>query len=388
MVGTSLIIEAENIIPGGPNDDWDYKESGNKYYARKKGTANWILATGSAERAIKKDIFKRQVKKIDVSSKIFKSQEQGDAFRKYVNTYHKNVAKKHNLSNIGPYDNENITNAANEIVKSKTYGKIKLSDLFFKQNKDIEKKGQEKGFTLPSLVKTGFEINKNRWESDKGYYVDKCTQKGCAEYTYDMIGNVFGDAWQAYMKFNKYATVSPGMVQFMTKVFNNINKVGMPNLNEPTSNDADAQKIIKTLIPSNQQQFNKLPLGTVVGLYYPKSSNFDLAFFQSAIGKSRDNAGNFVSVHPNYFCKSSWLSPKSCSEWNYSDAGESFAPSNTLENGKSFIPNTHIGFIGHIDQNGLRYVVHNVHQEVFAFPVNKMNKDTLSIVWAGSPKVS
>jgi hypothetical protein len=91
MVGTKLINEAETIVTdrGG---DWDYKESGNKYYARRKGADNWILATGNAERAIKKDIFNRAVEKVDVGKSLFKSQTQGNLFRKFVNNYYKNIA--------------------------------------------------------------------------------------------------------------------------------------------------------------------------------------------------------------------------------------------------------------------------------------------------------
>jgi len=57
-----------------------------------------------------------------------------------------------------------------------------------------------------------------------------------------------------------------------------------------------------------------------------------------------------------------------------------------LKGGKSFIPNTHLGFIGYIDENGVPYVVHNIHKKVYAFPVDKMKKGkTLAIIWAGNP---
>ena len=397
MVGTKLINEAETIVTdrGG---DWDYKESGNKYYARRKGADNWILATGNAERAIKKDIFNRAVEKVDVGKSLFKSQTQGNLFRKFVNNYYKNIAKKYNLDLVGPFNNANIINSANEIVTSKKYGKIKLGDLFFKMNQNVKKKGEEPGFILPSLVDTGFSINRSNWSDDLGYYVDKCTQEGCAQYTSDMLNRPIGDAWQAYVvsqqgQGNKYVQVTPDLISKMTKTFNNINKSGSPSLNTQSGSDTSAKNIVKSLIPDNQSQFNSLPLGTPVGLYYPPSENFDLAFFQSAIGKSRNN-DKWLPVHTPFFCKAPEFRKKgeTCGTtlWKPEDLKKpiNFVPTSILKSGKAFTPNTHIGFIGYIDDKGQRYVVHNVHKTVYAFPVSKMNKNTLSIVCAGESKIS
>lgn len=271
------------------------------------------------------------------------------------------------------------------LTKGETEQAIK--NIVFKQKTDKTIKHGDDGKTLPSLLKTGFKINKDEFYPDLGYFVNKCTQHGCAQYTYDMIGSVFGDAWQAYKSFKKFSEINSETLKQMITVFNNINKNGMPSLDEKTANDAMAKNILQSLIPSDQSQFNKLPLGTVVGLFYPKSSNFDLAFFQSAIGRSRDNEGNWVQIRKPYFCKQS----DKCDDtlWDPSDLkkGVQFKPNKVLKSGQSFIPTTHVGFIGHIDKNGERYVVHNVHQSVFAYPVSKLNKNTLSIVWAGTSKI-
>ena len=37
---------------------WDYKKEGDKYYAKKKGTTNWILSTGKSEESIRIKVFK------------------------------------------------------------------------------------------------------------------------------------------------------------------------------------------------------------------------------------------------------------------------------------------------------------------------------------------
>lgn len=39
-------------------DNWDYKKEGDKYFAKRKGTDKWILATGKSEEAIKTKVFK------------------------------------------------------------------------------------------------------------------------------------------------------------------------------------------------------------------------------------------------------------------------------------------------------------------------------------------
>ena len=393
VLSEQKLNEEENIVKG---TSWDYLKKDGIYYARKTNTTKWILTSGEVANAIATKIFKTPIKTDNVKTQIktntvkspFENKGQGDLFRQYVIKYYPNIAKKNDLSIKGAFNNSNIINSSNEIITTKKYGKIKLSDLFFKQNKQAKLTSSETGQTLPSLVKTGFDIDKSSFKSDLGYYVRKCTQLGCAEFTYDMIGNTFGDAWQAYSKFNQYANVTPDLVKKMTDVFNSINKSGMPTLNDSSVNDDKSKNIISSLVPSDQQQFNSLPLGAVVGLYYPDSSNFDLAFFQSAVGMSRDNQGKWVKLKQPYFCKQS----DKCGDtlWKQNDENKNinFVPNSTLKSGKSFIPNTHIGFIGYIDSKGERYVVHNVHQTVYAFPISKMSRNTLSIIWAGTPKIN
>lgn len=380
---------------------YDYKLYGGVWSAKRKNGTKWIdltdypkaikILTQKLEQHFDQPYPKPNPKvnddKVDPLNSPFKNKIQGNLFRKFVDKYYTNIGIKFKLDLSGPFNSPNIIKSANEIVTSKTYGKIKLSDLFFKLNKEVKLKGTEPGETLPSLLNTGFKIDRSSFENNLGYFVRKCTQKGCAEFTYDMIGNVFGDAWQAYSKFQQYANVTPDLVKKMTYVFNSINKMGMPTLNDVSVNDSKSKNIITSLIPSDQKQFNNLPLGAVVGLYYPDSSNFDLAFFQSAIGMSRDNAGKWVQVKRPYFCKQQDKCDSTLWKQNDENKNINFKPNDTLQGGKSFIPNTHIGFVGYIDSKGERYVVHNVHQSVFAFPVSKMNKNTLSIMWAGTPKI-
>jgi peptidoglycan hydrolase-like protein with peptidoglycan-binding domain len=251
--------------------------------------------------------------------------------------------------------------------------------------KKIGKVNPDSGKTVEKLQQKGFHVNtKGKFEPNKGYFVFSCKESGCAQFTNNMLDTSLGDAWQAYTKFNAEVNVSPQIVNQMTNLFNKMNQSGqIPALDKVTPFDGEAKAIVQQLIP-NQSKFQNLPLGTVVGLYYPGSKNYDLAFFQSAIGKSRDEQGKLHDVISKpYFCKN----PKNCSSttWTENDLKKNvkFYPGNTLSSGKAFTPNTHLGFIGYVDKNGTPYVVHNVHNQVFAYPVNDLSPDGLSIIWAG-----
>jgi hypothetical protein len=128
------------------------------------------------------------------------------------------ILKEFDLDPTGPFDNLTIRMVAGKKVKTEN-GMKSLGSLFFKEHKKAKFLSDEPGQTLPSLVKTGFKINKENWSSDEGYYVDKCTQEGCAQYTYDMIGDKFGDAWQAYRSFGAYLNVSSSTVKKMEVLF-------------------------------------------------------------------------------------------------------------------------------------------------------------------------
>lgn len=396
-------IISEQVIKGKGSDVWDYKKEGNDYYVRKKENFDgpWAKVTGSVKVSVAKKIFGDEVssKDKDITKKddydsFFKNKNQGNMFRKWVNKWYPKIAKKYDLDLVGPHDNYTIRAVAAEKVKTKNTmqnrilnpkGEANLGTLFFQNNLEAYNLSSEKGKTLPSLVNTGFKINKNRWTPDEGYYVDKCTQEGCAQYTYDMIGDKFGDSWQAYQNFDAYANVSSATVDKMEKIFNSINERGFPELNSEMPEDSISKDLLISLVP-NQNQFKNLKLGDVVGLYYPDSSNYDLGFFQSAIGKSRDQNGNWIWLRDPYFC----TDPSKCSEtkWTTKDikSDKKFKAGPTLRGGKSFMPNTHLGFIGYIDEDGVPYVVHNVHKTVYAYPVSKMVPGkTLSIVWAGTP---
>ena len=337
-VGPQLLHNTSGVMvkQGVPPDPYVYAKMGDNYYYSKdvdSDNPNWILAKNEISiNAIKGKIYNE---KIPVNKTI---------------TPPKKENKKKTTT---PKKEENKNTGGARILK-------KLKDQGFKVD-----------------VETGFEPT-------KGYFVSACKEKGCAEFTNNMLNASLGDAWQAYSKVNAEINISPPLVQQMTNLFNKMNKSGtIPKLDTKSSFDSEAKTIIQQLIP-NQSNFQKLPIGTVVGLYLPKSINYDLAFFQSAIGKSRDENGKLHDVIAKpYFCKN----PSNCSSttWSQNDLSKNvkFYPGNTLSSGKSFAPNTHLGFIGYKDKNGVPYVVHNVHQQVFAYPVTKLGGNGLSILWSG-----
>jgi hypothetical protein len=178
FIGTSLkslLTEEDQIILGKGNDDWDYKKSGDNYYARKKGTDNWILAKGEAKNSIMTSVFKITPKEEYKYESFFKNTNEGNEFRKWVNKWYNSIAKQYDLDLTGPYNNTTINKVSNLVVTTKNGNKVKLGKLFFSKN-DTSDLSSEPGKTLPSLVKTGFKINRDRWEPDLGYFIDKCTR--------------------------------------------------------------------------------------------------------------------------------------------------------------------------------------------------------------------
>jgi hypothetical protein len=391
------------IKQGGGNDPYVYAKLGNDYYYAKASDGdnpNWVLAKKEkAINSIKSIIFNEKVPKI--KTKTPPKKEDGNKKppipKKEDGNKKPPIPKKESgrQSNI----NKVYCSVKNGLITIGNYKNIKWVDYVKEWNilpteigiaekscpKKVENKNKGGARILKKLQDQGFKVDvETGFDPTKGYFVSACKEKGCAEFTNNMLNASLGDAWQAYSKVNAEINVSPSLVQQMTNLFNKMNKSGtIPKLDTKSSFDSEAKTIIQQLIP-NQSNFQKLPIGTVVGLYLPKSSNYDLAFFQSAIGKSRDENGKLHDVISKpYFCKN----PSKCSSttWSENDLSKNvkFYPGNTLSSGKSFAPNTHLGFIGYKDKNGIPYVVHNVHQQVFAYPVTKLGGDGLSILWTG-----
>ncbi len=111
---------------------YDYKKEGNVYYSKKKGGTTWNKASGKALDAISSKVFKQKtaiskpvtkdVGKSGTKSNVrptvevkpdlpFKNKEEGNAFRKWVNTVNPGWAKKNQLDSEGAFDNPHILSA-------------------------------------------------------------------------------------------------------------------------------------------------------------------------------------------------------------------------------------------------------------------------------------
>lgn len=52
------LFEASNIVDNY-DEYWDYKEENGEYYAKRKGTNDWVLAKGRAKNSIESNVFKK-----------------------------------------------------------------------------------------------------------------------------------------------------------------------------------------------------------------------------------------------------------------------------------------------------------------------------------------
>jgi hypothetical protein len=75
----------EQIIQGKDGDPYDYKKEGNVYYAKKKGSNNWIKTTGKVSDAISSKIFTNLKPKADVPYRL--SQNNFDSARYQRDTF-------------------------------------------------------------------------------------------------------------------------------------------------------------------------------------------------------------------------------------------------------------------------------------------------------------
>lgn len=215
-------------------------------------------------------------------------------------------------------------------------------------------------------------------KKEKDMVVGACTAEGCAQFVRETlgshVGNFVGNAWHAHGRFAKesaFNSLTTAQQAEAALIFSKINK----NPKEK-SLEGEVRKFIKKIIP-DQSQFNDLALGDVVGLYYNPSDNFTKAFFEGATGR------NAMGIEPAPAEGPFFLTPEG-KKWNPDLLGQKieFKPGKTLENGKGFGMNTHIGFVGAI-LDGVPIIYHNVHHMVKATGLEAMNKNGLSIVWAG-----
>jgi len=216
-------------------------------------------------------------------------------------------------------------------------------------------------------------------KKDKDMPVGLCKADGCAQFVRETLGphvkDYVGNAWHAHARFAKasaFNSLTTPQQAAAARLFSIINA----NPKEKAFEEK-VKSFVSKLIP-DQSQFKNLSLGDVVGLYYNTSDNFTKAFFEGATGYPEMGKGSTKVSNGPFFLTDEGK------EWNPNLLGQKidFKPGKTLEGGKGFGMNTHIGFVGAM-VDGVPIIYHNVHRSVFATGLQAMNKNGLAIVWAG-----
>jgi hypothetical protein len=209
---------------------------------------------------------------------------------------------------------------------------------------------QTKTDSLSSNIDTGFQ-NKFKLAalSDKdSTFVCKAGQTECGQFVNDFSKKLsyVGNAWLAHdldkvgnRVKSSYTSLSPDQVEKIFNIFKQIEKQGGPKERK----SGGQVEIIKTL----QQELIKpvsasdLKVDDVVGIYYPGSTHHEEAFHQA--GKP-------------YFV---------------SDGKGGWKKGSTIQKGKGFGMNTHVGIVGGI-KNGVPLIFHNVSGDVYSDPFNNI----------------
>ena len=206
--------------------------------------------------------------------------------------------------------------------------------------------------------------------------VYKCTMDGCAAYVSDVLGGVYqGNAWHAHRMgnnvYSSFENAGTRQNNAITNLFNKINRNPQPK--QELSN---AKNITKSLVP-NQQKFSNLELNDVVGLFYEPSEMHTTAFFEAMTGFNEMGKGSKAGDGPFM------IKADGSGQWSKEDVGKNikFKPGKTLSKGMVPGLNTHLGFVGAIN-NGEPIIFHNIHQQVHATPLSEMDKNNTAIVWA------
>ena len=132
---------------------YDYKKEGDKYFYRKKGEKTFKKVSGKSEEQIKIKVFKEKPSTTKVNTTTskstttkskhdlpFKSKEEGDKFRVWMNKYYPKTSKNLQLDKTGSFKNSYIRKAWNHNGK----GGIK-GDIYTKQ---VLSKGGDKSFSF------------------------------------------------------------------------------------------------------------------------------------------------------------------------------------------------------------------------------------------------
>jgi hypothetical protein len=231
-------------------------------------------------------------------------------------------------------------------------------------------------------------FKKVKLSKEEDVVVAVCFANACAQFVSDTFGKkiMVGNAWHAHnvdgMIYSAYDGITKKQADKMSEWFSEINKNPIGKTHEKV-----LRPFVQSLVP-DQQQFVDLPLGTVVGLYFDRSSNFTKAFFESGTGRKNMGTGSNSSGGKSKIDGPFFINKETGEPWSQDDLGKDieYAPDiQYLAKGRGFGMNTHIGFVA-AKQDGIPIIYHNVKRFVRATGLEAMNKNGTAIVWAKPPK--
>ena len=286
----------------------------------------------------------------------FATKAEGDAFRGWMNDNYPAVAKSLDLDRTGSHTNKTIINAFNTVFEKQygtTWGKFYLSKTG--QSDQTNPKSQD---SLSTNIDTNFQ-NKFKLaalSSTDSTYVCKAGQTECGQFVNDFSKKLsyVGNAWLAHdldkvgsRVKSAYTSLSPQQVEKIFNIFKQIERQGGPEERGSGGQVENIKMLQQELI--KPVSASDLKVDDVVGIYYPKSTHHEEAFYEA--GKP-------------YFV---------------SDGKGGWIKGSTIQKGKGFGMNTHVGIVGAV-KNGVPLIFHNISGDVYSDPYDKLRGDG-KIAW-------
>lgn len=348
---------------------YDYKKEGDKYFYRKKGekTFKKVATGGKAEEQIKIKVFKEKSSTTKVNTATpksttpkskhdlpFKSKEEGDKFRGWMNRYFPKTSKNLQLDKTGSFKNSYIRRAWNHNGKGGIKGDIYTKQVLSKGGGKSSSKPNNKGNIFVSDTISPVFRNKIDFNNlSVGGTTNKICKPGsdhCAQFVNDFTDkfDVVGNAWTAYGLDSKLGSTIASKFKGLDKseqdkvirLWLKIHKNGGGKDNGKYKDEA--KKLIGSLVGSGLK--TNLKIDDVVGIYHEPSSHHEEAFYEGGQRWFKDVNGKKV-------------------------------PGTTIKNGSGWGMNTHVGIVG-VEKNGVPLIFHNVNGNVKSDPA-----DNLNIAW-------
>ena len=345
---------------------YDYKKEGGDYFYKSKGSNNWKKSSGNALESIKTRVFdekpskskttKSKSKTTTSKSKSdlpFKTKEEGDKFREWMNRWYPKTSKNLQLDRSGSHTNSYIRRAWNhkggDGVKGDIYTEKVLSKGGGKSSP--KRKGGEKGKIFVSdTINPSFSSKidfGNLKTSDSTQRICRPNDKNCGQFVNDFSDKfkTVGNAWTAYNNtsllgstiYDKFNSLDKSQRKKAIDLWLKIHKNGGGKENGKYKNEV--KSFVNQLVPSKGSDV-KLEIDDVVGIFYPGSSHHEEAFYQGGKAWFIDKNGKMV-------------------------------PGNTIQRGEGWGMNTHVGIVGAI-KDGVPLIFHNVGGNVISDPASNL----------------